>query len=121
MEAVVSAQKSRRALAYGGRAGVDCDRTPVVTPIWVGVVSERPMNDSSSTPKMLSQLMALGPAVSVRVFRDIRRLWYPNHDCNLRAVTTVSYGARPCPEVLTLGLYQGWPRPCELLTALWVL
>ena len=87
VEAVVSAQKSRRALAYGGRAGVDCDRTPVVTPIWVGVVSERPMNDSSSTPKMLSQLMALGPAVSVRVLRDIRRVWYPNHDCNLRAIT----------------------------------
>ena len=36
----------------------------------------------------LGKLRALGLAVLVRVLRDIRRLWYPNHDCSLRAMTT---------------------------------
>ena len=40
-------------------------------------------------------------------YADKRCLWYPNHDCNLRAMTTVSNGARPYPKVSTLGSYPG--------------
>ena len=43
------------------------------------------------------------------------RLQPASHD---RSMTTDSNGARPYPKVSTLGSYQGWPRPCELLTVL---
>ena len=79
--------------------------------------------DSDSDGRVLHpprpQKTFLSPRHKIQSFSGFYCASDTKFPCNLRAMTTVSNGARPYSKVSTLGFYQGWPRPCELLTALW--